>query len=381
MQKYLIIFLLTLSILNKNGWGQQPEHSLQKHNGVANEYTDHSHFQQRGKSGDITNEEAQAIAQLVRVLHHAIEGEHGHSIKEFLQAFKNKEQWIRMLNFQNIALRTTRAFNLESNKAHLKNHVKNLALLFPISHFIEVMTAPTFMAISTVHEFPAVVIGVGSSLLSLIAVPGLDPLCILLLITYPLKPVHRSIDFIRDVGERGLYGIVTTIKLDVLLSKTYSHEDRFQFIKQALKTNSEFNRLFNIRLHTSKKGTKLSLFDKTNNNRVLSVKSNWDSEESRFYIQSVSLSPSAPKSTLKKSFLNLLPWNARSAVREVIGLQANPQKMESYEREFFVEKVNLSNKNEIEVLFKKGAVYLNDKIRFRNILKSNKKSPCQKSFL
>ena len=380
LQKYLLIFLLTLSILNKNSWGQQPEHTLQKHNGTTHEHIDHSHLQHRNNPGNIVDKEVQAIAQLARVLHHAIEGEHGHSIKEFLKAFKNKEQWIHMFNFQNIALRTTRAFNLESNKAHLKNHVKNLALLFPMSHFIEVMTAPTFMAVGTVHEFSAIVIGVGSSLLSLIAIPGLDPLCILLLITYPLKPVHKSIDFIRDTVERGLYGIVTTIKLDALLSKTYSHEDRFNFIKQALKANSEFNRLFNIRLHTSKKGTRLSLFDKTNNNRVLSLKRVWDSEENRFYLQSVWFSRSTSSETLK-DFFHLLPWNARSAVREILSLQDDHQKIESYKREFFIDKVNISNENKIEIFFKKEAIYLSDKMQFRNILKSNKKSPCQKSFL
>ena len=374
MKKHFSILLLTLVFLSEKSFPQQ--YDLQQHNGV--EHVDHLHLQH--KSEDITDKDVQAIAQLTRVLHHAIEGEHGHSIKDFLQALKNKEQWMRILNFYNIARRTTRAFNLESNKTQLKNHVKNLALLFPMSHFIEVMTAPAFMAVGTVHEFPAVVIGMGGTLLSIIAVPGLDPLCILLLLTYPLKPVHKSIDFIRNVTEASLRGIVTTIRLDTLLSKFHSQEDRFRFIRQALKTNSRLNQLFNIRLHNSKKGTRLSLFDRTNGSRVLSLKSSWDSEENRFYLESISLSRSTSLETLK-GFLHLLPWNARSAIREVLNLLTDPEKLESYKREFFVDRVKTSNANEIEVFFKNRAIYLSNKTRIKRVSKSNQQSPCKNSFL
>lgn len=394
MKKHLSILLLTLVFLSGKSFPQQND--LQQHNGV--EHNDVELKKEDSKARikirmalDInvgviptqiieTDIDRQAIAQLTHVLHHAIEGKHGHSIKEFLQALKNREQWMRMLNFPNIARRTVRAFNLESNKTHLKNHVKNLALLFPMSHFIEVMTAPAFMAVGTVHEFPAVVIGSGGSLLSLIAVPGLDPLCYLLFLTYPLKPVHKSIDFIRNITERSVRGIVTTIRLDTLLSRFHTQEDRFRFIKQELEANHKLGRLFNIELRTSTEEERLSLFDRTTGDKILSLKSSWDSKENRFYVQSISLSRSTSLKALK-GFLHLLPWNARSAVREVLNLLTDPDKLESYKREFFVDRVKTSKANEIEVSFKDRAIYLSNKTRIRRISKSNQQSPCKNSFL
>jgi len=144
----------------------------QNHHDYSCEGCGHQH-----KMKEITDEEVQAIAQLTRVLHHAIEGEHIEirSAKDLFQAFRSREQWANLLNFSRIAKRTTRAFNLETGKDHLKNHAKNLALLFPLSHFIEVALAPAFVAIGTIHGLPSIVIGFGGSLLSLISIPGLDP--------------------------------------------------------------------------------------------------------------------------------------------------------------------------------------------------------------
>ena len=374
MKKHLI-FLFILSASSNHTWGQ-PQGALQKHNGAEHEHIAPSHLLHKNESRNNTDQETIAIARLTHILHHAIESEHGHSIKEFLQAFKSKEQWMRTLNFQNIARRTVRAFNMESNKTHLKNHVKNLALLFPISHFIEVLTAPTFMAIGTVHEFPAVVIGLGGSLLSLIAVPGLDPLCILLLLSYPLKPVHRSIDAIRSLSERSLSGLITTLKLDALLSKTYKYEDRLSFIKQSI----ENHQLLDVELQTSQGEKKLSLFSRTTGSRILSLKSLWDSTENRFYIQSVWLSSFAP-SQIPKGVFNLFPWNARSAVREVLTLLKAPEKRKAYEREFFVDRISISSEQEMEVFFKNRAIYLSERLQMKGISKSHQQSPCKNSFL
>lgn len=314
-----------------------------------------------------TDTEVQAIAQLTHILHQAIEDQHLHihSVKDFFKAFQSKEQWMQLLNFHQTTRRTIRAFNMESNKNNLANHAKNLALLFPLSHFIEVMTAPAFIAIGTAYELPSVVIGFGGSLFSIIAVPGLDPLCILLLSAYPLKPVHKSIDFIRQWTEKSIKGTVSTLKLDTLLSKTYTYEDRFRFIKKEFEKKKKLKNLFDIEWTTLTNGHQLSLSNKINGSKILSLKRMKDPETNQFYLESIWISQTAEHNTLR-NVLHLLSWNARSAVRELLKIQDSPQKIQSYEREFFVDHIDRQAYG-IEVVYKEKAINLKDKFQFKSL--------------
>lgn len=319
-----------------------------------------------GISAIDSNKETKAIAQLTYILHQAIEGEHLHihSIKDFLKAFQNKEKWKQLLNFHRTTRRTVRAFNMESNKTHLANHAKNLALLFPLSHFIEVVTAPAFIAIGTAYEFPSVVIGFGSSLLSIIAVPGLDPLCILLLSAYPLKPVHKSVDLIRRFSEKGVRSIAAVLRLNTLFSKAYTYEDRFHLIAKEFESKSKLNRLFEVKLTALTNGNQLSLLSKIDGRQILSLKRIQDPDTNQFYLESIWISQTA-EPTLQ-SILHLLSWNSRSAVRELLKIKDDPQKIQSYEREFFVDQINIQE-NGMEVRYKEKAINLKGKFQFKNL--------------
>ena len=339
-------------------------------------HSEHTHQTHRDKN----NTEIQTIAQLTHILHQAIAGKHLHihSVKDFLKAFQNKEQWAHLLNFHKITRYTVRAFNMESNKKNLSNHVKNLALLFPLSHFIEVMTAPAFVAIGTVHEFPSVVIGFGGSLLSIIAVPGLDPLCILLLSTYPLKPVHKSIDFIRNFAERSVRGIAVALKLNVLLSKTYTSEDRFHLITREFEKKKKLNQLFDIEWTPLTEGSQLSIFRKKNGNKIFSVTRVRDLETNQFYIASIWISQTA-EPVLTRNVLKLLSWNARSAVRELLKIKDSSQKIQSYEREFFVDHINVQADG-ITAVYREKAISLRNSFRLKKMFKNLWHSSCQMLF-
>jgi len=194
-----------------------------------------------------------------------------------------------------------------------------------------------------------------------------------------LKPVHKSVDFVRRVAERSFRGIITTIKLDALLPKTYSYADRFRFIQQRFKSNDRSNRLLTVEVSNFEGGNRLSLFDRMGEEEILSLKRVWDVEENRFYIESVWVSQNASLDALRRHFLKLLSWNARAAVQEVLKLQTKPQKIQSYKKEFFVDKIIVSE-NGIEVIYKDRAIYLSDRIQFRNVFRSFRRSPCEDSF-
>ena len=344
-------------------------------NSLAHQSHDvHSHTVKH--NGDV---EVQEIAQLTHILHQAIEGNHLHihSVKDFFKVFRNKEKWAQLLNFHRITRRTLRAFNMESNKSNFVNHAKNLALLFPLSHFIEVMTAPAFVALGTIHEFPSIVIGLGGSLLSIIAVPGLDPLCILLLSTYPLKPVHKSVNFIRNFVEKSVRGIAVTLGLNTLLSKAYTYEDRFHFIKKEFEEKSKLNRLFKVELTPLIEGGQLSIFSKIDGRKILSLRRVRDSETNQFYIADIWVSQTAEQALIRNA-LRLLSYNARSAVRELLKIQGKPQQIQAYGREFFVNQVTVQADG-IEVVYKEKAINLRDKFQFNRVF-TNLSSSCQTLF-
>ena len=335
----------------------------------------HHHKPQSHKNN--TDAETRAITQLMSILHHAVSGKHQHvhSVKDFFTAFKNKEQWKHLLSFRKITLHTARAFNMESNKNQLANHVKNLALLFPLSHFIEVITAPAFVSIGTIHEFPSIVIGLGGSLLSIIAVPGLDPLCILILSAYPLKPVHRSVDAIRSFAEKSVRGIFVTLRLNTLLSKTHTYEDRFHLIKKEIETKKKLHQLFEIELQTLPEGVQLSLSNKKDGSPILVLKRVQDTKTHQFYIQSVWMAQTAENAAIR-NVLSLLSWNARSAIRELLKIKDSPQKIQSYEREFFVNQITVQD-NGIEVLYKEKAIPLKNSFRMKNNVRTFLPASCK----
>ena len=332
------------------------------------------------KTNNTADKEVRAIAQLTHILHQAIADEnfHIHSARDFLKVFRDKQQWTQLLNFHKITRQAVRAFNMASDKSNIANHAKNLALLFPLSHFIEVMTAPAFAAFGAVNGFPSIVIGVGGSLLSIIAVPGLDPLCILLFFAYPLKPVHKSIDFIRNLAEKSVRGMAVVLKLDVLLSKTYTYEDRFHFIKKEIEAGNKLNRLFDIELTHFIKTSQLSISSKTGN-KILSLKRIWDSKTNQFYIANVWVSHTAESVLITQGLLNLLSWNARSAVRELLKIKGNKEKILIYERKFFVDRITVQGDG-MEVVYKEKAINLKDRLRLRKIFKPSSSSSCSSSF-
>ena len=356
--KIYVYALLVILIFCKNSWAHQSP-------------VVHSHTVKHS-----TDAEVQAITQLTHILHQAIEGKHLHihSVKDFLKVFGDKEQWVQLLNFHRIARRTMRAFNMESNKNNLANHAKNLALLFPLSHFVEVMTAPAFVALGTIHEFPSVVIGLGGSLLSIIAIPGLDPLCILLLSAYPLKPIHKSVNFIRNTVEKSVKGIAVALGLKTLLSKAYTYEDRFRFIKREIEVKNKLNRLFEVELTPLTDGGQLSIFSKIDGHKILSLKRIRDAETNQFYIADIWISQTAEQALIRNA-LRLLSYNARSAVRELLKVRGNPQQIQDYEREFFVNQITVQEDG-VEAVYKEKAISLRNKFQFKRVFQ-NLPSSCQ----
>jgi hypothetical protein len=146
---------------------------------------------------------AQRVAEAI---HMAIDGEHQHfhSFNDFIRAYSKLETWKKFkdeFDFKALSLRTVRVYNLYKNDPELKDHAKNLVFIVPFSHLVETSLAPVFMATGTYLEWSQPIILTGGAILSVAIIPGLDPLCLLILATYPLKPVYKSVNFVRQQTE------------------------------------------------------------------------------------------------------------------------------------------------------------------------------------
>lgn len=142
--------------------------------------------------------EKAVIRQLVDIFHHAIDGEHSHdqTWKQKLLALLKKDtwkQWARGLNPLRLRRHAYRAYHMQKNKEELKEHALNLAMIMPLSHGLEMAAAPIFALGSSALDLPQWIVAGGTSGLSLIAIPGLDPVCMMLFAVYPLRPVHKTL--------------------------------------------------------------------------------------------------------------------------------------------------------------------------------------------
>ena len=189
---------------------------------------------------DIEDSEKRDQVRIFKFIHDAIEGDshqHFDTWLELAKSLKTREQWAaygEKFKFNQIALRLTRAYNMEADQEGIQDHLKNAMLLFPLSHTIETLTAPAFTVLGVQNGLPTLVVAVGGALLSIIAIPGLDPLCIVLFAAYSFRPVQKAVTAIRKTVSWPVRQSVQILKLDqlakALADKTLTREGRVTYM-------------------------------------------------------------------------------------------------------------------------------------------------------
>ncbi|MCH2533154.1 MAG: hypothetical protein MK008_01785 [Bdellovibrionales bacterium] len=297
--------------------------------------------------------DTQAILSLLNIFHQAIDGEHHHihSFKEFFQSFKNKEQWKRYIeNFdlKRIGVRAVRAYNVEADKEGIKNHAKNLALIYPLSHTVEMMAAPVFMAMGTAGELPALVIAGGGFVLSLIAVPGIDPLCIAVLSLYPLKPVHKTIDKIRRGVEGAARFALRAFRINELRSRYYTEVDQLEHIKLLMNKQGQHN------VEISSSGSMQKIVFKQPYTQKLLTEVNIQHN----YVHSLKLNPNTyHEHDLVKEFSKVFSWSLKQAIQEAQKFTKN-NKLQKLGSEFYIESLR-AERSLVEINYKPHAIPIN----------------------
>lgn len=346
MSIFILCFMMAFS------WGHEktPDFKNIKFEPVQTRHKDSSCSGGCSHQKTSSDKDTQDILSLLNIFHQAIDGEHHHthSFKEFFQTFTKKESWktyIQNFDFKRIGVRAVRAYNIESDKQGIKNHAKNLALIYPISHAIEMMAAPVFVSMGSAGDLPAMVIAGGGFVLSLIAVPGIDPLCIAVLSLYPLKPIHKTIDFFRRGVESTTRFALRAFRVNELKSRYFTKVDQLEHVKLLFekqgKQNVEFVQIGNKQTIQFKEPRTQEVLTK------IEIQNN--------YVKSIALNSYAHREqNLIAEFSKSFSWSLKQAIKEA-QVYTKKQKLKKLESEFYIEQIKVTN-NQVLINYKPKAI-------------------------
>ena len=344
---FLVPVLSGLLLLASSG----PLHSSEHHH--------HSH-QQKPKNG---------IHQLLDIFHNALAGaghQHHHGSKDFFVALIRPEtakKIVQQFNLKKILLRTVRSYNIQQDKEKLRGHIKNLAFIFPLSHLLEISLSPTFAVLGTMREWPDWLVTSGTSVLSIVVIPGFDPLCLLIFVSYPLPPVYKSINFLRMGVEKSGSWVLRTIPIEKLLDTLYApKESSLAFLESTPIQGIVFERQDNrIKISLQEVSTKEGIVTLEIADQVgVDGKSRLFTENppylekiviNRAYLDNI---PENMVKNIFKKFSKVFPWNPKNAVMEVARSLAE-EKWQTLDSEFYIESVD-SDAGTIEIHYGARAI-------------------------
>lgn len=143
-------------------------------------------------------------------------------------------QWIANFNFSKITLDAHRSVQMryyqDNGKSEYIRNLPVLASLHLVSHFIEASSGPVGVYVASQLGFgSSVQIAIGT-MGAIITVPGLDPLCIILLAVSPFKPVQKTMTAIRLVAVKVAGGVSNMLHLQEAMNKLLENKDRLSEI-------------------------------------------------------------------------------------------------------------------------------------------------------
>lgn len=306
------------------------------------------------------------VLSVLNIFHLALDGDsiHIHSLKDLSKVYRNPMHWKKLIenfNFVEVTTRAVRAYNLGSANKEFVDHAKNLVMIFPLSHGLEVLAAPAFVAVTSFLDWPGYLIAGGGTALSIIALPGLDPLCLLILATYPLKPVYKTINSIRKTIERSFDLGLGITGIRRYLKKSLQNKDSFIYLQNAIESNFNTSRIktgFNIQIESSDEKIIFKVVNMDNGIDELTLEfhiqdSSNSKSSSHIYLHELRLLNPSGKMNGEKSLLNivkpLFSWNVRRAIKEIqYGL--NTDNLHNLEDKFYVSHIEKDEVLKIEFI-------------------------------
>ncbi len=238
--------------------------------------------------------------------------------------------------------------------AVIKKHLLNLMFIWPMSESLEVLSAPIVGTLGVEAQLPSYILIPTVGVLSLVALPGICPLCTLLLMVYPLRPVHESITKIRQLLTKVLtYKIPYTDRMSF-----FKTQDRILYLQgdrdHIVDNKSAF-------LTVSSSSIEGFIIQDGDIEQILEVIYFYDGSDS--YISSLRLSSKFQEldPLIRKKIIKELGSNIYSFSKKAGFLEKLYKSDENYIKDqFFVE--NFENKEDLYIAFKRTSMFLSKKV-------------------
>ena len=342
----------------------KPIHHRELKSHSSLETHDHSHCcQQNIDFKTAPKTEREAINRALDIFHFAIDGEHEHSHhsawETLLSAFKpsswvsftkslfHKNTWKLVRRNANLVRASNdayKAYSIESQHSLSKEHAQNLLMVFPISHAIEMISSPVFLYSSQFMDLSTGLVATIGAGLATISLPGVDILCIVIFVSYPLKAVHRSISNIKkpifDVGR----SLKKTYQVLSAFDRRYIYQDGIHSL------NHDFSQWIANQTHYSqstiaKNQNTLILRiinpDHTNVGELLFTKNNSSTQNDTTYLKSATFnSHSSSDIKIFKGLINSLGlnWNNQYNLKRAINTLGSESQIKEFSKQFYVKE-------------------------------------------
>ena len=242
----------------------------------------------------------------------------------------------------------------------MRDHLLNLMIIWPVSESLEVLSAPIVGTLGINMDLPSTVMVPLVTTLSFIALPGVCPLCTIILVVYPIKPVYRGITKVRTFVFKILSKKIPYTEGISL----FNFMDRVKYIKEKNdvilnKTTYDF-KVDNSSSEDNSSGV-IRVIDPESLQSVMQVGYFYENKESYVSVLKIDrlfwkLSPKDRRKILKEFGANLYNFSGKVGF-----FDKNPDLSKiDVKTMFFVE--NFENKEEFQIRFKKTSMFFSKKV-------------------
>ncbi len=221
----------------------------------------------------------QALIDLAKEAHNTLEGggdDHGDANTSLLKKMLNGAEWKEKFNFKNIILNALRWYQLKSDNPQIKTHAANILTMLLTSHTIETVGG-AFMASAGAGSHNVVLNVLGPVIGFTIMVPGLDPLCIALFVSYVKFPrlMGKAVYYPRIVLLESTQFLFRSLGINHLLNLLFPKEDALTRLERSLAKREghseiiKMNEEIHIKIGSDKNQEAISLKGKLESGKIL----------------------------------------------------------------------------------------------------------------
>lgn len=227
------------------------------------------------------------------------------------QNFKLHETYLKIM-------RTSRSY---SHDQEIKNHIYNLGMILPFTELSEILAGPIFYSTSSSMSAPDWVTHSGSAVASLLALPGVDPICFLAITVYFIKPVQKGVTKAREWVAKTIFMPIKQNTVD----KVFKKQLALGVITQKLMSLASANNFNFVFKRLSMGQYEVILSNVVDNKKTIQF--GFSKSGSQLFLKSLQTSgyASFTKTDLFKKLTKIFGMDARLALKEYAKKQSQSQ--------------------------------------------------------